>query len=480
MKKILFLNFVCNWCPHYETELELMYSLINEGHDVYSISCSKDFGTYCMVNQAHDKEICHQCCHAYKDGLKLINFPKKNILKLSKIKSPAIFYYKNAKELSKLKTDDINIGFGVYTSFMSITRDYMFDVEKYRKHLDKYLKTAYIVVKNLERILNELKPDEVYLFNGRFMEYWPVIELCKKYGIDYCLHERGATAQKYHVIKNDLFHKVKRVRDEISNYWNNAKEPQRSEIARKWFKDRRNGAEQNWMAFTKEQKRNSLPENFDKSKKNIAIFNSSLDEYFAFDDWQNPIAKNENEIIKAILDHYKNDNFKHFYLRVHPNLKNITTTQMNELKAIADNKYNNLTIIWAEEEIDTYSLLIAADKAVTFSSTVGVETAFWNKPSILAGVSLYSHLDCCYAAQNFDELFKFIDEELTPKNPETTYPFGYWAASYGKEFKYFEPDGLFNGKMLGTNIRKKSFRYKISREIRHPYYKLLKKISNTR
>lgn len=477
MKKILFLNFVCNWCPHYETELELMLDLMNQGEDVYSVSCNKVFNKFCIINQQFDSECCYECCYAYKAGLRAINFPNKNILKLSTVKCQDFPAFKTAQELSEYAIDGINLGFGVYTSYMSITRDYMFDVEKHQNMLNKYLKTSYTVLKNMEKILNDLKPDEVYLFNGRFMEYWPTVELCKKYNIDYYLHERGANWGKYQIIKNDLFHIPKRYHDEINAYWNSAKEPERSEIAKKWFTDRRNGIEQSWIAFTKEQKKGLLPRNFDSSKNNIAIFNSSLDEYFAFPEWQNPIAKNENEIIKAIVEKYKEDGSKHFYLRIHPNLKDVQTTQMDELKDLEKSNYKNLTIIWPHEVLDSYSLIDAVNKVVSFSSTVGVEAAFWNKPSISGGISMYSHLDCCYQSENYEDLFKLIDLDLSPKNPENTYPFGYWSSEYGEKFNFFKPDGFFTGDFLGKNIRKKKLTYKISREIRHPFLKIVKKLS---
>lgn len=474
--KILFLNFVCDWCPHFETELELMLDLMKKGNDVYSLACDKVFNKYCTLNKNTDGEICNQCRASYKKGLKTINFPKKNILKLAKIKLPSFPSFETSKELSRYCVDEINLGFGVYSSYMSTIRDYLFDPNEHKKALHGYLQTSYLVLKNVETIIEDLKPEAIYLFNGRFLEYWPVIGLCKKHKIDYYLHDRGADYTKYSLVKNDLIHNPKRYHREIDFFWEHAKEPQRSKTAKKWFEDRRSGIEQSWLVFTKEQKQNLLPKGFDSAKQNIAIFNSSLDEYYAFPEWQNPISDNENDIIKDILEHYKNDDTKHFYLRLHPNLKGIKTTQINQLKEIEKSEYKNLTIIWAEESIDTYSLIDASDKTITFSSTVGIEAAFWNKPSIVAGVSAYGGLDCCYQPKTYEELFNFIDQKLEPKDPKNSYPFGYWSATFGTEFVFFKPEGLFTGKFLGKNIRKRTLTHKIAREIRHPFKKAFKKI----
>lgn len=483
MKKILFLNFVCHWCTHYETELDLMLDFINEGHDIYSVSCNKIFDKYCIMNPNHDADYCSQCCATYKEGLKLIKLPKKNVLKFSKVKCPEFPVFNNQDELSAFSVDGINIGFGVCTSYMSIVRDYLFNPTEHKEEINNYLKTAYIVKKNVEKILNKLKPDEVYIFNGRFSECWPVLGLCKKYGIDYYIHDRGSTLKKYHVVKNDILHRPKRYQDEIDFYWNNADESNKNEIAKKWFYDRRNGVEQNWIAFTKDQQKGLLPKNFDKSKENIAVFNSSLDEYHAFLEWKNPIDKDENKVLKGILEHYKNDNSKHFYLRIHPNLNNVNTTQMVELKEIEKQNYSNLTIIWADEIVDTYALIENCDKTLTFSSTVGVEAAFWGKPSIVAGISIYSHLDCCYCSTNYEELFDLIDSSLVAKKDGNAYPYGYWLASFGKEYTTFKPTGISEGEFLGKNIQnlKETFPHKIIRkvirEIKYPFKKILNKLN---
>lgn len=456
MKKILFLNFVCNYCPHFETELELMLNLMKDENEVYSLSCNKILDKFCVANQNFEDEYCNKCCQAYKNGLNLIKFPPKNILEMSEVSFPKFPEFKNQKELAEYSMDGINIGFGVCTSFMSITRDYLFDTIKHKEQIRKYLESSFIILKNVEKILQELRFDSVYLFNGRFLEYWPVIELCRKYDIDYYLHERGANESKYQLVKNDLIHRPQRIRDEMIFSWNKTDEPERSKVAQKWFADRRKGIEQEWVVFAKSQTKGCLPASFDSSKENIAIFNSSLDEYYCFSDWKNPVDENENKIINSILEHYKNDKTKHFYLRVHPRLNDIPTTQIDELKKISNLNYPNLTVIWSEDKIDTYALIESCNKVISFGSTVGVEATFWGKPSILAGVSLYAHLDCCYNAMTYEQLFNFIDTKLTSKPQEKTYPYGYWFATFGIDFIHFKPKGLFDGTFSGKRIRKSS------------------------
>ena len=67
-----------------------------------------------------------------------------------------------------------------------------------------------------------------------------------------------------------------------------------------------------------------------------------------------------------MLERYKNDENKRFYLRVHPNLtraKKKNTTQMRELYELK-NEYKNLILIEPDAKIDTYALIEACDKVL--------------------------------------------------------------------------------------------------------------------
>ena len=65
--------------------------------------------------------------------------------------------------------------------------------------------------------------------------------------------------------------------------------------------DRRNGVDQNWPSFVKDQVKNKLPEGFDSEKRNIVFFNSSEHELIGVEGFENPIFKNQNETIQHIL-----------------------------------------------------------------------------------------------------------------------------------------------------------------------------------
>lgn len=455
-ERILFLNFNCIWCPHYETDLEIMSKLKDNGHNVYALYCNGAMGNYCISGKCNKDNNCKQCFNTLKNGYDAIGLKHSHRFKLKSISNTNFPTFNTIEELKQYNINGINLGLGAASSFMSVSRDCFFNPSEHKKEIDGLLNAAYTVMVNVEHMIEKLDPHSIYLFNGRFAEYNPVLELCVKRKIDFYIHERGANAHKYQVIKNEKLHSYNRYKKEIIDTWDNEKDANKKVcIAKQWFYDRRNKVELNWISFVTDQESSRLPNNFDHEKNNIAIFNSSMDEYGVFEEWINPIDKNDNNILRNIVEHFKNDKHKHFYLRIHPNLKDVDTSQMQEIKNLSDKKYPNLTIIWPEESVDSYALMDNCEKTLTFASTIGIEAAYWGKPTILAGISIYDNFDCVYKAEDYNKLYNLIDSDLQPKPSENCLKYAYWQNIFGIPFEKFEPIGLFNGKFSGIDLHRK-------------------------
>jgi hypothetical protein len=55
--------------------------------------------------------------------------------------------------------------------------------------------------------------------------------------------------------------------------------PEREKIASQFYLDNLDAVSHTWFAYTKDQKRDLLPEDWNEKKNNIAIFISSEDEF---------------------------------------------------------------------------------------------------------------------------------------------------------------------------------------------------------
>lgn len=447
----------CYETPHFETDLEIAKSLINDGHEVFFLTCNEDLKS-CFLNPEHNKFICSVCKSKIKNGIEYLKTDKQQILSFKPGDFPVIGFdnIETVQDLTNFSYKGCDIGLGVISSLVSATRDHLFDINQHNDKIFVGLQTSILVYENFKSIIDNYKPDGVILFNGRFLETKPVIHLCKESGIKFYTHERGGQVDRFMFRENSTPHSLDFARKEIDLLWDNGGE-EKCKIGIRFFEERRNKVQQNWFVYTDNQVENKLPVNFNKSKINIAIFNSSIDEYVTIPDFNNKIYKDDNDGIRRLCESFKDNQEVHFYLRNHPNLKNLNTSQTREINSFK-NIFNNLTVIEPTDDIDSYYLMETVDMIVTFGSTMGVEALYWGTPSLLLGEAYYStigglikpttHEEACYLITNFEKL----NTNQKAVNRENSIKFGYWSLMYGEPFRYFKPSGLFKGNFTGKTI----------------------------
>ncbi len=441
-----------NLTPHLDTELELAKNLIEEGHELFFLKCSKKLDT-CFANPEHKRIACEYCQALGTQAYSRLGIDAKHVLSLPDIKVdyPTIGHFETLASLKEYKYKGVDVGLAVASSLVSSIRDHNFDTAKYAERIRISIRTAIYVYEASKVILDEVKPDVVFIFNGRFVESRPLLRLCEQRAVQFYTHERGGQLNRYLLRENSTPHSLEAIHREIEDLWNHAGE-KRIEQGRKFFVDRRNKVIQAWKVFTEDQKQGSLPHSFDHSKKNIAIFNSSMDEYEGIAGYKNKIYKDDNDGIASICAAFVNDPSIHFYLRIHPNLKGLQNSQTRQIEQIGKT-YKNLTIIGADEEVDSYKLMEAADTIVTFGSTMGIESVFWNKPSVLLGRAMYENIKGLYLPATHDEAVKLLKDNLQPNPDNDAVKFGYWCLNFGKQFKYYTPSGISKGEFMGAPLQ---------------------------
>ncbi len=459
--------------PHFETELELMQEHLLQGDDVYLVHCKGELST-CFANPEHYKHTCILCKSRFESGINLLHNKEKihlmelppNTQTYSEI--PPVF--QTIDELKEFKIGNAEVGISAASSLISsLNREHRLNTVKHEKRVFKEVNNAYYVYLFFKNILADIKPDMVYLFNGRLSTVLPAINACEEAGIDYATHERGGTLDKYFLGKNTTPHDLENANREIEQLWETADQKERVKTGQKFFADRRNRVEHSWYSFTKEQKAALLPADFDPAKKNIAFYNSTIEEYAAIRSWRGMIKIYKEEIIAftKIFESLENDSNIHIYLRVHPNLRETDNSQMREIKSLI-NRFKNVTIILPESPVDSYALMENCDTIITFGSTMGAEACYWNKPSILLGTLFYEKLDCCYIPTSHEETIDLIRKDLAPKNKTGALKYGFWSHSRGFDFKYFAHTGLTSGLFHGQQVQ-----YSRSGYIKALFYYLL-------
>ena len=441
-----FLNVFATLCV-----LEGCSNLISEGHQITLVDCDGNIPFGCCFNRSHNKWVCHNC-RRYKKVLFKQLSKKIHIIPLSKyihsIAADYHFSYETVDELKKCEYKDVEIGYCSLSTYISVSRNLnpLID-QSSKKFFDIFLRQACQYTDMVNAVIEDTRPDVLGCFNCRFVYCRPVVNLAQKNKIEFVEFELwhrkngNVSIAKY---ENVEVHDINHCLLLINKLWNDEiRIDEKTKIAEQFFYKRRNSIYSGYKLYVKDQVLGTLPPQWNDREQNIVIFNSSEDEFSSLGkeyekSKKENLFKTQYQGIKYIAEKYKDSKTIHFYLRVHPNLKDVHYSfhqKLYELESIA----NNFTVISANSPISTYSLIDAADKVIVFGSTTGVEATYWGKPVILLSNCIYKQLGFCYCPNNLEEMNDLIlAPSLETKRNEGVLKYAYFILNdYYPEFKIY-------------------------------------------
>lgn len=413
--------------------------LEKEGHTVYFLYCN-GLMTQCFNNITGDKAICQKCIFDLKEERrkfrgKIIFIPITDLLSNIEIKNirSTKFKYNNIEDIKNLNYKEINIGLGALSGYITKSRNIFPLIDNdFKYFFDQNLYNSIITVESVTNAINKFKPDHIVLYNGRLADSRPVWQLADKFNIPYTTLEAvyGLERNFKSVFHNSTPHSIEKNAELINYFWDNSTLDLYTRIrkGRSFFEKRKNAEYTGDKIYTKNQVENLLPDKWDYTKKNIVIFNSSEDEFAAIGDEYDKfkLFNSQLEGLEYIKTKLADKSNIRITLRVHPNLSNINYSYATNLKKL---KSGNFDVVEASSEISSYALLEEADTVIVFGSTIGIESVYWNKPTILLAGAIYYKLDCCYIPNTLDELVELLLSDLSPKKRDQSIKFGYYLVN---------------------------------------------------
>lgn len=450
-----------SWSPHFDTELELIELHLESGNTVTVISCDAAF-MFCEANQERQFSSCAQCFGRAREGLKHLSAPVK-VLSMSQLILDAKSAmeplwrlprtYKTFDELYQLKFDQFDLGAAVLSSLNSVFEDPDADPSTQPELTWSTLASAFAAYVALDRHLEQNPCDLFYLFNGRLANLRAGLRACQKHGVRCIVHERGADNESYGLAENTMPHDPGHIRRDVDATVARAESPeQKQAVAHEFYTERREGKIANWVSLTGDQIKGSLPEGWLEAPVRIAMFTTTEAEFASLREYYpTRIYATQAEGLEMIISELARLNFSGvFAVRMHPNSANSGSDFTERLRPL---KYPFLRVISPEEKLDSYALLQTAHKVLTWGSTIGIEAAYWGKPSIVAGWGDYMHLGSTYNPTTHDELMDLLMRPLEPKPIQGAIDFGFYSKNYGTRFKHVTPWGPFFALFKGNPIR---------------------------
>lgn len=440
------------WSGIYGIILDQVEVLAREGHQVRLVYCSDCSALgECYHNHTHPEKVC-----------KLCNFNREYLIsKLSdsvekvpvaayaaSVTAPPVLKYETIEDILKLEYKGVHIGYAAMSTYISygVRNLYPLIDKQFRAYLDRLLARCCRFTDVVEAAITDYKPNSVGLFNARLVDDRPIVDICRRDGIDFTSYEHrfilGNQPRKtsFH---NTTPHNEADIRKKMEEIWNDPSVPENEKITvgKSFYESRRNSIAAGDKVYTGDQQTGLLPEDWDKDKHNIVIFNSSEDEmsYVLENNQAGALFPTQLDGFETIFEMNKDRDDIHFYIRIHPNLKNIPYLYSTLIPKYGE-KYANVTVIPGNSPISTYSLIDVADKVLVFGSTAGAEAAYAGRPTILIAGSVYTDLDICYVPKTVEELeILLLDKKLPAKDGRGALKMGYYyLRTYDGNFMYFK------------------------------------------
>ena len=296
----------------------------------------------------------------------------------------------------------------------------------------------------------------------------PLYNLCINNNIDFTsleLIKESNDCYRINEFPNCLPHDIDYHHHRMTKLWSktNLGNKERQKIGASFYENRREGIlTRDRQVYTSNQVVHKLPDNFDKSKNNIVIFNSSEDEFAAIGDIfeDKAVFKTQEKGVKWICETLeKYENYR-VYLKIHPNLNSINYDYVERL-LLMSNSHKNLTVIPGDSTVSTYSIMDESDKVIVFGSSTGVEANYWGKPVINLASSFYYYLNIAYKPKAKEELKKLLlSDYLKTKPKKESIIYGFYLMNYKSYTQSFNT--LKRSRTLGINTG-----------LGLPYYKIL-------
>lgn len=450
--------------PELEILLAKAQSAIDAGEPTTVVTCAGGAGYACSLNIYGLRSLCGVCKSLTGRGVSKLRGSYRHV------ETPAVIALpkRGAQREAILGTreavkghvvDGADVGQAAYSSYIGLSRDQDLEGRLAKWSLNQLLASSEQLLPWFRDLLRQVKAARVVLYNGRQNQYRPLLRVAQQEGITIDVMEfSGQEARCVYTFKDELPQDL----DILNAYMDANWKEYRGDVercGRDYYTFKRAGGVINdHRSYVLGQRQGMLPDGWDAGKHNVAIFNSSEDEFAALGgEYDKTLYRNQTEAITRLCESLHDDPDVVIWLRIHPNLANVRWSFAQRLLEL-DKRHHNVRVIPGGSPVSSYGLLDACDTALSFGSTMGVEAAYWGKPSILVGRCIYERLGSVYTPRSHEEVVALVRQRNLPPLPvEGALKVALFWSEGGRAIPHFGGDRKQGFDFDGQRIGKTAF-----------------------
>jgi hypothetical protein len=338
--------------------------------------------------------------------------------------------FSNISQLKNLTASGVNPGPALANEITTLTKNRDLDLSLNKRLIERLIQSYLQVYSATVLFITRHDIEQIQIFNGRFLHERAVWDAARSQNIDVVLFE---TTRSRYFQRREGFHNRTNNQLVMLEHWNSSSDPlsKKLEVGARYFSELRSVSN----PFRTEH--SSKPRS---TRPYFVYFSSSDDEAVGFwDEWNEGLGEQISCVLKlqAIFD--TQDKIE-LIVRLHPNLVNKSEEQKFGWQAIRDTR--STKVIAAEDQASSYDLLDNSIGSITFGSTLGLESAFALKPSLLIADSGYDLLGVVDKAKNWKDVSDWIlggykiDENQLQERKSNSCIRGYFLATGGIDFRF--------------------------------------------
>lgn len=276
----------------------------------------------------------------------------------------------------------------------------------------------------------------IVVFNGRFTHDRAAAAAAESACVKVLYYDYGGLHTYFDLTLTDL-HDWDDLQRRMGVMWDKWG-PDREEIAHDWFANRENRSEAGMDVFLGLQQPETLPD-LPETDNLVVFFSSSGDEIAELDlDWSLYFESQEKalRVLAEVCDELPGTTL---VVRTHPHMRLKPQDDRDRWVAAVEAIGKNIHV-GPESPTDSYALMRAADRVVTYGSTSGIEAAYRGKPTAVIGPSAYQRLGCVTPLHTVEDLKRWLIEDHDV-HPERSLPYGLMMQRRGFNLDWLSLDG---------------------------------------
>jgi hypothetical protein len=343
-------------------------------------------------------------------------------------------------ELKGFNTGTLNADKYIRSSLIALTSDIAASPVRYPRLLRNLQSTFAGLARFGEVVMTENAFDRVVVFNGRFAENGPFVEIAQRLRMEVCFHERGGLVEGNYSFHSWRPHDLAKRGEQALFDWKNLDSRTKKIRSRAIQQQFERAEHSGGLAFSRVLSERAIRPDAAKTGNLVVFFTSTEGEFASVPGLsQDSCFENQFEALVALSNACAELGFD-LRIRIHPNVSSSSRHEKQRWNRHLRSAIRASHVYASDNRVDSYELLSQASVVCVWQSTLGLESVWRGIPTITFAETPYESAGCdVRRVASPENLQGQILEALgSSPDPKSVFPFANHKFFGGERFTHLD------------------------------------------